>query len=95
MITEDLEARFLKTLYKRYTRACGYGIRNLNEKKFLILDTSFEKEIPDIVVNNEDGMRKFLTADLVMELKSKGLVRTDSLNFYGSTRIRVGRFPYG
>jgi hypothetical protein len=82
VITEDLEARFLKTLYRRYTKAFGYGSRNLNEKEFLILDTSFEKEIPDIAVNNETGMRKFLTTDLVMELKSKGLVRTDSLSFY-------------
>lgn len=84
MITEALEAKFLRYMYERQIKSCGYGIRNLEGGKLSITHGEvIEKEIPEIFVVT-DGMRKSLVVQVATELQAKGLVQfsPDNVDFW-------------
>ena len=81
-ITQGMDEKLLKIIYKRYTQMHGYGTRKLNDYKVLITGGElFEEEMPEIVERDaNNNIKRYLLLDLLQELKAKNYLEVSADN---------------
>ncbi len=79
---EKLLKSYLKHLYREYTKKHGAAISKLQEHKFSIVEAALCYEVPGMVNVSDDGEIHSNAVDVVMELKARGWIETEKMEFW-------------
>jgi len=81
--TKNLETKFLRYLYDRQIEKCGPGMSKRTQSKMYTTHgpgSKIEQQIPGILTDEDNGIKKYLVMDVAIELQSKGLVEFNANN---------------
>lgn len=74
--------KYLKYLYKQYSKEHGVSLSKLKDRKFSIVEAASCYEVPGMVEISDNNEIKTIAVDVVMELKERGWVESESLYFW-------------
>jgi hypothetical protein len=79
---EKLLKSYLKHLYREYTKKHGAALSELQVHKFTIVEAALCNEVPGMVEVSSSGEIHGNAVNVVMELKERGWIETDTSNFW-------------
>lgn len=79
---EKILKKYLKYLYKQYSKEHGVSLSKLKDRRFTIIDAASCHEVPGMIEISDSGEIKTIAVDVIMELKERGWIESESLYFW-------------